>query len=231
MAENEKNLADRFVEAWASIENPELDGINPHFKNRYATLKATLGVVRDACRPHGIAYLQRLVEDPDGFRLHSSIADGSGETIALSTFPVENVPNSQAFGSELTYKKRQQAQADWGIVGDDDDDGEAVTASQQSKASGNTRKAKTARPAPNGAAHGQSAAARYDKMKRLKARALELGITDDGMRGALDNILHGKAMKDATDAELKACEGCIAGLIRDKEELLAEQGREGEDVG
>ena len=29
-----KSIQTKFVEAWSAIENPELDGINPHFKNR-----------------------------------------------------------------------------------------------------------------------------------------------------------------------------------------------------
>lgn len=49
------------------------------------------------------------------------------------------------------------------------------------------------------------------------------------MNAAIGNILQGKPMKDATDTELKVCEGCLAGIIRDKRELLEQQGR-GADV-
>lgn len=227
---NDKKLHQRFAEAWASIENPELDGVNPHFKNKYATLKATLGAVRAACGPAGIMYLQTLKADGDRFILSSAVMDAAGDIMALSEFPVENVPNSQAFGSEMTYKKRQQAQADWGIVGDDDDDGEAISASQQSRKGKETQKAKTPQPRSNGGASRQSAN-RYAKLKELKAEALEIGITEEGMNGAIANILKGKPMKDATDTEIKACEGCIAGLIRDKHELLMEQGLEDGNVG
>ena len=224
----DKTIEQRFVDAWSEAANPDLDGTNPHFKNRYATLKETLRVVREACRPHGIVYLQRLVESDDGFRLRSSVRDAAGNAIELSEFPVENVPNSQAFGSEMTYKKRQQAQADWGIVGEEDEDGEAITASQNERKARNTQKGKTTRPRSNGAAHGQSAASRYDKLKQLKAQALELGITEDGMNAAISTILQGKPMKDATDTELKVCEGCLAGIISDKMELMEQQGRSGD---
>ena len=228
MAEN-KTIDARFVEAWASIDNPELDSVNPHFKNKYASLKATQKVIREACKPQGLMYQQRLVECNDGgFRLYSYVKDSEGGAIELSVFPVENVPNAQAFGSEMTYKKRQQAQADWGIVGEEDEDGEAATAHQQNGANKNTAKPKTTQPKPSGAAQPQ--AGRYDKLKQLKAQALELGITEEGMNGAIANILHGKPMKEATETELKACEGCIAGLIRDKHELLQQQGLEANDV-
>ena len=49
-----------FVKAWQSCDNPPLDGVNPHYGNRYASLKATLKVIRDACMICGLAYHQRL---------------------------------------------------------------------------------------------------------------------------------------------------------------------------
>lgn len=144
-----KTIEARFVEAWGNIDNPDLDSVNPHFKNKYASLKETQRVVREACKPLGLMYQQRLRQCEDGhYRLYSFVRDADGGEIELSTFPVENVPNSQAFGSEMTYKKRQQAQADWGIVGEEDEDGEAITASQNERAAGTPRRAK-----PRG--HGQ----------------------------------------------------------------------------
>lgn len=220
---NDKTLPQRFTEAWANIENPELDGINPHFKNRYATLKATLAVVRAACKPAGIMYLQTLRHEDDAFVLRSAVMDAKGDLMTLSEFPVENVPNSQAFGSEMTYKKRQQAQADWAITGEEDEDGEAITAAQNGGAPKDTRKAKTARPRPSGGTSQQNTN-RWEKLSALKAQALEVGITEDGMKGAMNNVLQGKPLKDATDVEIKACEGVISSLIRDKRELLGMTG-------
>lgn len=223
-----KTVQQRFVEAWGSIDNPDLDCVNPHFKNKYASLKETQRVIREACRPLGIMYQQRL-DEADGldgtYRLRSFVRSDSGETIELSTFPVETPPNSQAFGSEMTYKKRQQAQADWGIVGEEDEDGEAISASQNqrgaSKPAQGRNRAASAAPKPQQASSRQG---RWDKLTALKAEALELGITEDGMRGAMDNVLQGKPVKEATDTELKACEGVIASLIGDKKELLAQIG-------
>lgn len=119
-----------FVKAWQACENPPLDCTNPHYRNKYASLKATLKVIRDACEPNGLAYRQRLVADEAGRFLASDVIDGSGATMGLSRFPVSQGSNPQAFGSAMTYAKRQQAQADWGIAGEDDDDAEtAVNAS------------------------------------------------------------------------------------------------------
>lgn len=232
MAEK-KTVQARLAEAWSAIQNPELDGTNPHFKNRYATLKATLAAVRAACIPAGLVYLQTLYldTDRDSYILTSYVMDADGDKVPLSTFPVENIPSAQAFGSEMTYKKRQQAQADWCIVGEDDDDGNAAADAQTAKAPNGTRKQQTARPRANGGSRTQTAPSRFEKLKQLKAQALEVGITEDGMRGALDAILSGKPMKDATDTEIKACESCIAGLVRDKKDLMERYGTEEQDVG
>ena len=216
---DDKTLPQRFTEAWASIENPELDGTNPRFNNRYATLKSTLAVVRAACKPAGIMYLQTLRHEDDAFVLRSAVMDAKGDLMTLSEFPVENVPNSQAFGSEMTYKKRQQAQADWGITGEEDEDGEAITAAQTGKAGKDSKKAKSTRQRSSGGSS-QPSANKWEKLTALKAEALQLGITEEGMKGAMNNVLQGKPLKDAADVEIKACEAVIASLVRDKKELL-----------
>lgn len=124
-----ESLESRFVAAWGEARNPELDSENPHFRNAYASLKATMGAVRDACRPHGLAYCQALRKAADGgFELHAFVVSDDGGTLDLSDFPVEAPKNPQQFGSNLTYAKRQQAQSDWGITGESDDDGNAAAA-------------------------------------------------------------------------------------------------------
>lgn len=120
-----ETLGAAFQAAWAECENPPLDCTNTHFKNRYASLSATLGSVRAACRDHGLRYQQTLCRAEAGLELRSSVVAADGEALELSVLPVNEVPNPQTFGSELTYKKRQQAQLDWGIAGEEDDDGEA----------------------------------------------------------------------------------------------------------
>ena len=134
MSEETKTIWGRLIEARKSIKNPPLDCINPHFKNRYASLAATLEEVNKVCRWEGIAYIQSLVKCEYGYELASRVVDQDGNSVELSTFPVTASQNAQAFGSELTYKKRQQAQADWGIVGEEDDDAEAAVAPAASKA-------------------------------------------------------------------------------------------------
>ena len=124
----------KFVRAYAAMANPPLDSVNPHFKNRFASLKATLKVIRDACKPQGIAYIQTIHYGEPTNTITSFVLDeDSGDKIALSTFPLVFPADPQKRGSELTYAKRQLAQADWGLVGDPDDDAEAASKPEQPK--------------------------------------------------------------------------------------------------
>lgn len=123
----ESSIEALFARALRDCHNPELDGFNPHFKNRFATLKATLHVIRQACEAHGIAYTQSVGEINGQPALKSAVYSMYGSVLPLSNMPMEHQSNPQAFGSALTYTKRQVAQADWGITGDPDDDAEQAS--------------------------------------------------------------------------------------------------------
>lgn len=173
----------KFVAAWGACENPELDSENPHFRNKYASLKATLRSVREACRPQGIAYMQKLTYaatreeiDVNNRELVSYVTDGA-EMLELSRFPVACPPNPQSFGSNLTYAKRQQAQADWGITGEPDDDGEAAAA----HAAQTPQQAPKSRPS---AARGSQADGKKKWIARclqLKAQCMQQGVKESGL--------------------------------------------------
>lgn len=126
-AKPESSVEARFALALRDCHNPELDGFNPHFKNRFATLKSTLNVIREACKAHGISYTQSIGEINGQPALKSAVYSMDGSFLPLSNMPMEHQSNPQAFGSALTYAKRQVAQADWGITGDPDDDAEQAS--------------------------------------------------------------------------------------------------------
>lgn len=120
----------RFAAAWADCENPTIDSANPHFRTRFASLKATFGVIRAACAKHGLAYRQ-TIQAPTGDTppiLISSLVDADGNTMPLGALIVDRPANPQVFGANLTYAKRQLAQVDWGITGEPDDDGRTAAA-------------------------------------------------------------------------------------------------------
>lgn len=225
----QKTIQQKFVAAWDEIENPELDGENPHFKKKYATLKATLRVIREACKKHKLAYMQTLSPEGEGWMLHSLVVSDDGESFPLSSFPLEVPPNPQSFGSNLTYAKRQQAQADWGITGDPDDDGEAgaEAARKASNRQPNTRTPQNR----NGGNKGRQNPARPQKTEeerkaeyiaRINARTVEagrLGIKPEGIASFVAAKFEGRGLEELALDELTVVGTHINGLIKDKEAL------------
>ena len=126
--EEKLTICERYAAAWSEMHNPPLDSVNPHFRNKFASLAATLQAIREPCARHGLVYRQPVIRHDDGtLALETSVMDGSGVIISLSTFPLNANTDPQKFGSQLTYAKRQAAQADWALVGDEDDDAEAAS--------------------------------------------------------------------------------------------------------
>lgn len=128
--ENETTFS-RYVAAYALMHNPPLDSVNPHFNNRFSSLAAIQTIIHDACSQCGIAYRQVVIDNGTALTLDTSVMGADGEVIALSTFPLQRMTNPQQMGSQLTYAKRQAAQADWALAGETDDDAEAATQQPQ----------------------------------------------------------------------------------------------------
>ena len=194
----------KYRQAYEAVGNPSKDGYNPHFKNTYASLGSTLAVIRPACAAAGIVYQQSLREtrladkSEPHYVLEPRLFDDEGGCITLSQFPVDSSGNAQAFGSEMTYKRRQQAQADWGITGEDDD-----------------AEAATGQPILPTGSYTKPKANRFAKLTQLKEDGLSLGISEGTMTERINAVLNGKPMKEATDSEIEACESCLTMMIRE----------------
>lgn len=204
--EKKKGIWEKLLLARRSIKNPPLDCVNPHFKNRYASLAATLNEVNKSCLLWDIVYIQTLVRAEDGYELQSKVVDDEGSAIQLSSFPVTVSSNVQAFGSELTYKKRQQAQMDWGIVGEEDDDGESAV------------------QAPIKPQQKTERDPRLNSVRELYAKALAAGIKREGIDRWMSSNLQISLDKlgSATDAQVSALVAYLNARIADMEELKGE---------
>lgn len=119
-------IQEAFCDALGSVQNPELDGTNPHFKSRFSTLKGVLSSVKSACDGAGIRYLQTVDVDDDGLLLSSQVLDGT-DHIELSRASFPYLSDPQKLGSFITYMRRYVAMVDFGLVGDDDDDGNGAS--------------------------------------------------------------------------------------------------------
>lgn len=150
MAES-TNLLGRLAKAVGEMQNPPLDSVNPHFKNKFASLRAVSDAVRPALAANGLAYRQTPLTDESGTWV-ATIVYGEDGSIELARVPYEPQSNPQQNGSSLTYAKRYCLQSAFGLVGEEEDDAEAAShgPSKPRKAA----KAPTAQSRPQRAADG-----------------------------------------------------------------------------
>lgn len=225
---DELSIQMQFVNAWIACDNPELDSVNPHFKNKYASLKATLKVIREACREQGIAYVQHLARNDDGTcELRSAIVSAFGEQIPLSTFPVEAPPNPQSFGSNLTYAKRQQAQADWGITGEVDDDGNAGAEYAQNRQSKPNRAAapKRAQSPRQGAPEAPRREA-FARIAKLKMQAMENGVREEGINSWFNAKYGDTPINKLSDQQVSEVIQYLEAIVRDSADMHLVEGQQ-----
>lgn len=121
-----ETFASALAAAQANMSNPPLDGVNPHFKSRYATLSAIRDAVIPPLAEQGIACVQSLSSEADG-RVTCSVTllwrDCTMTFSSLSAKPDRQ--NSQAVGSVATYLRRYTLSSVLSVCGDADDDGNA----------------------------------------------------------------------------------------------------------
>ena len=146
------NILGRLAKAVGEMQNPPLDSVNPHFKNKFSSLRAVSDAVRPALAANGLAYRQTPLADESGTWV-ATIVYGEDGSIELARVPYEPQSNPQQNGSALTYAKRYCLQAAFGLVGEEDDDGEAASRQTPSKPR-NASKGTSARKAPQRAADG-----------------------------------------------------------------------------
>lgn len=118
-------LAKALATANTHITNPKLDSVNPHFRNRYASLGAILNAVRIPLASNGLALVQTVNTDNNTVAVETTLLHVSGEWMAETvSMPFPERGTVQQLGSLVTYLRRYSAAAVCGIVGEEDDDGE-----------------------------------------------------------------------------------------------------------
>ncbi len=118
-------LAAALAKAQAAMTHASKDAVNPHFKNRYASLPSII----EACKPlseNGIAILQPPVpHGQDGVCVVTMLVHSSGEWMRGELYMPVTKRDAQGFGSALSYARRYCLQS-MVCLGADDEDGEAA---------------------------------------------------------------------------------------------------------
>lgn len=140
------------AKAIGEAKNPTKNAINPHFKNRYATLDVICDDVREVCKANGLAIMQTPTMTDTGVFVLRAVAVCGDEMVALGDYPIRPTKDDpQGFGSAITYARRYQICAIFGIAAEEDDDGNAASATRQAQA-----QAPKPTPAPTQTTNGKS---------------------------------------------------------------------------
>lgn len=130
-SESITNIAKALVSFGKAMPKVPKDKINPHFKNKYATLS----VMIEKATPHLTANGLAIVQQIDGDCMTTTLMHESGEFItATATMPCAAPSNPQAMGSAITYARRYAYGSILSLDIDDDDDANAATQAPKQQA-------------------------------------------------------------------------------------------------
>lgn len=118
------------AKARAEIKNPRFDRTNPHFKSKFASLAAVMDATLPVLARHGISVVQDLQTIEGGVACFTHVFHESGDRETFGPFVVPPTKgDAQGYASASTYARRYSLMAVTGVVGDEDDDGNAASES------------------------------------------------------------------------------------------------------
>ena len=130
------------------------DSVNPHLKNKYASLAAVIDAVRQPLTDAGVVLYQAASTVENGVLVRSMLIHGeSGECIEDQLLMPVDKPTPQAIGSAITYGRRYLIMLQCGLAPDDedDDDGNKASNRQPQQAQRPQQPVRQAPPAVNAA--------------------------------------------------------------------------------
>ena len=125
-SDNIADLAVALVKAQGELKNPSFDSQNPHFKNKYASLATVRDTVTPVLAKHGLAVVQLLGRGEGGITCETVLLHSTGQWLSEALYMPSAKQDAQGFGSAITYARRYALMAICGVVGDEDDDGQAA---------------------------------------------------------------------------------------------------------
>lgn len=136
MSPNIDMLAAALAKAQGKIEGASKDGLNPHFKSRYATLASIWAAARQPLSDNGLGVVQTVASQDEKIAVTTLLTHSSGQWIKDTLTVSSGDGRPQSVGSVISYARRYQLAAMVGIAPEDDDaeaaEGRAAVSSQPS---------------------------------------------------------------------------------------------------
>lgn len=136
MSESIQDLAKSLVTANKTVGNPKKNAINPHLKNKYATLDAVIFAYKESYLSNGITVLENPKTEDGRVGVEITLLHETGQYITHDPFMLPPGKNdAQGHGSAVTYARRYALSAVMNISADDDDDGNGAQQKPQGQQS------------------------------------------------------------------------------------------------
>lgn len=130
-----KSLFTALAKAQGEMSHASKDGVNPHFRSKYATLSSVIDAYRVVFAKHGLSVVQISRPHTRGVIVETMLHHASGEYLSGGeVFVPASKNDAQGFGSALTYARRYGLSMVTGVSADDDDGNAAVQADRSAGA-------------------------------------------------------------------------------------------------
>jgi hypothetical protein len=128
MSEQINDLSAALSAAQSELNNPAFDAKNPHFKSMYASLASVRNAIVPVFSKHGLSIIQDVAAIDSCIVCVQMLLHKSGQWIKTTGLKVPcDKQNAHGYGSATTYARRFSLMALACVVGDDDDDGNAIS--------------------------------------------------------------------------------------------------------
>ena len=128
-SESINELAAALCKAQANMVLPTKSSNNPHFKSKFSPIDEVMEAARKTLNPHGISFVQPSTGNEDVVEVTLQLMHTSGQWMRSRTSVKLSKADPQGWASGLTYVLRRTIQAAIGMAAEDDDDGNAASAS------------------------------------------------------------------------------------------------------
>lgn len=207
------NLAEALAKAQSKIKKADLDAKNPHYDSRYATFSSVREASREALSENGLAVVQSVNSEPDGYHLETTLMHSSGEFITAKLKLLLGKSDMQGLGSAITYAKRYQFAAMVGVVDEEDDDGNG--ASGPSKNAGQQAASQQSGPKPKITAKDEKKTPPPDHPMVMLSRILKEKKCLEEVKAHVAEVYKVASTKDLNEAQLlEVIELVRSGIIR-----------------
>lgn len=202
MSESIKNIGAALVAVQLNLPTIPKDRTNPITRSKYATLDAINKVLVPLAAKNGIAITQYPVSNANAIGCGTLLVHSSGEYIDYEPYLItidsnKRMSAAQEGGSTITYAKRYQLSAIFGIVTDEDTDGNYPSQNNSNKGYSKPRQNSNRQTQPTQASGSSITSKQVNTLKGLfKATSQVTGQPIDSIQSyyasqvGIENINH-----------------------------------------